>query len=92
MTENRKRMGIRELRDNLTATIRRVRAGETIEITHHHEPVAVLAPVRRDRLAALVQAGEATPGVPLERPIRRFRATTGITASEALEEDRAAER
>ena len=83
-------IGIRELRDKLTATIRRVRAGETIEITHHHEPVAVLAPVRRDRLAALIDAGEVTPAErPFELPRDTFPPTTGITATEALEEDRA---
>jgi prevent-host-death family protein len=85
-----RQMGIRELRDNLTATIRRVRAGETIEITHHHEPVAVLAPVASDRVAALVQAGEATPAErPFELPPRTFAPTTGITATQALQEDRA---
>jgi prevent-host-death family protein len=83
-------IGIRELRDNLTATIRRVRAGETIEITHHHEPVAVLAPVRRNRLAALIDAGEVTPAErAFELSRRTFPPTTGITATEALEEDRA---
>ena len=83
------RMGIRELRDILTATIRRVRAGETIEITHHHQPVAVLTPVRTDRIARLLDASDITPGQPLERPLRRFSVTTGVTASEALEADRA---
>jgi antitoxin (DNA-binding transcriptional repressor) of toxin-antitoxin stability system len=41
------RIGIRELRDTLTATIRRVRAGETFEVTHDGVPVALLAPVPR---------------------------------------------
>ncbi len=82
------RMGIRELRDNLTKTIRRVRAGESIEITHDGEPVALLSPVRRDRLEQLIAAGEVTPGKPLERPIRRFPATGKLTASEILERDR----
>jgi prevent-host-death family protein len=83
------RIGIRELRDSLTATIRRVRAGEAIEITHHRQPVAVLAPVRADRIERLLEAGDVTPGRPLDRPLRRFAAINGTTASEALEEDRA---
>jgi prevent-host-death family protein len=83
------RMGIRELRDTLTNTIRRVRAGATIEITHHHEPVALLTPVASDRIAALARAGEVTPGGPLELPTRSLPVTTGVTASAALEEDRA---
>jgi len=82
-------MGIRELRDHLTATIRRVRAGETIEITHHHEPVAVLAPVSSDRMQRLRDSIDITVGRPLEQPLRRHPATSGVTASAALEEDRA---
>lgn len=82
------RMGIRELRDNLTKAIRRVRAGETIEITHDGEPVALLSPVRGDRLQQLIAAGEATRGKPLDRPLKRFPVTGPMTASEALERDR----
>jgi prevent-host-death family protein len=84
------RMGIRELRDNLTTTIRRVRAGETIEITNHGEPVAVLSPAPTSRIAQLIARGEATPAK------HRFRArdfnprpaTGSMTASEALQQDR----
>jgi prevent-host-death family protein len=83
------RMGIRELRDSLTATIRRVRAGATIEITHHGRPVARLAPAHSDRIEQLLEAGDITPDEPLERPLRRFQITSGASASEALEEDRA---
>lgn len=82
-------MGIRELRENLTAAMRRVRAGETIEVTHHGAPIAVIAPVPEDRFARLVASGEVEAGERLEVPSRRFPATTGRTASEALEEDRA---
>lgn len=85
----REQIGIRELRDRLTATIRRVRDGETIEITHHGRAVAVLAPVRGDRIDRLFGAGDVTPGEQLDRPFRRFAPTAGRTASEALEEDRA---
>ncbi len=82
-------MGIRQLRDNLTSTIRRVRSGETIEITHHGAPVAVLAPVPADRVARLVASGDVTPGAPAARRPRRFPVTGELTASQALEEDRA---
>lgn len=82
-------MGIRELRDSLTATIRRVRMGETVEVTHNGAPVAVLAPIPRDRIGRLVAAGEVIPGGPLVRPPRRFPVTGKLTASEALEDDRA---
>ena len=83
------RMGIRELRDNLTKTIRRVRAGETIEITHDGDPVALLSPLRRNRLEQLIAAGEVTPGKPLDSPLNPLPVTGKMTASEALERDRA---
>lgn len=83
------RIGIKELRDTLPASIRRVRAGETIEVTHHGIPVAVLAPVRGDRIGRLIAAGDVTPGKPLEGPSRRFPVTGELSASEAIEADRA---
>jgi prevent-host-death family protein len=82
-------IGIRELRDNLTKTIRRVRAGESFEITHDGEPIALLSPLRGGRLAQLIAAGEAAPGKPLDRPLRPLPVTGPMTASEALERDRA---
>jgi prevent-host-death family protein len=82
-------MGVRELRDSLTATIRRVRAGETVEVTNNGAPVAVIAPVPPDPIDRLVAAGEVTRGEPLARPIRRFPVTGHMTASRAIEDDRA---
>ena len=84
-----RRIGIRELRDTLTETVRRVREErETIEITHHGRAVAVLSPVRSSRLDQLIASGEATPGKPLDEPIRPAPVTGPMTASEALAEDR----
>lgn len=83
------RIGIRELRDTLTVTLRRVRAGEAFEVTHDGEPVALLTPIVPGRLARLIASGEVTPGTPLDRPLRPRRAATGVTASEVLEHDRA---
>ena len=82
-------MGIRELRDNLTATIRRVRTGETIEVTHDGTPVALLSPLPAGRVARVLAGGGASAPKPLARPLRRFPPTTGVTASDALEADRA---
>jgi prevent-host-death family protein len=83
-------MGIRELRDNLTAAVRRVRAGETLEVTHDGEPVAILTGVPRRRLDRLLIVGDATPPIPLgTKPLRRFPVVTRQTASMALEDDRA---
>lgn len=83
------KMGIRQLRDSLTATIRRVQAGETVEVTHHGTTVAVLGPVPADRIDRLIAAGDVAPPTALERAIRRFPVTGEQSASEAIEEDRA---
>lgn len=85
-------MGIRQLRDTLTQTIRRVRAGEAVEITHDGDPVAMLVPYPDDRVTRLIVSGRATAPRPLIRPIKTFPVTGPMTASEALEEDRSAER
>ena len=82
-------MGIRQLRDSLTATIRRVQKGEVIEVTHHGSPVAVLSPVSADRIVRLVAAGVMTAGEPLARPPTRFPVTGQVTATQAIEDDRA---
>jgi len=83
------KMGIRELRDTLTATIRRVQRGEVIEVTHHGSPVAVLAPAPTDRIERLVARGDMERGKPLERALRRYPVTGERSASEAIEDDRA---
>jgi prevent-host-death family protein len=81
------RMGIRELRDNLTAVVRRVRAGETVEVTHDGEPVAVLAPMGRCRLEELVASGQATAPIrPLTLPLTRYPNTSGRPTQEILDD------
>jgi prevent-host-death family protein len=42
--ESRK-VGVRELRQNLSKYLRRVERGERLEVTHHGRSVAVLAPL-----------------------------------------------
>lgn len=55
-------MGIRELRDNLPAAIRRVRAGDSIEVTDHGHPVARLVPIHvRSAYDQLVAEGRIVP-------------------------------
>jgi len=81
-------MGIRELRDNLTTAVRRVRAGETIEVTHDGEPVALLTPIPKDKLARLAAEGRVTlPRGPLVLPTPRP-STTGRSTAEILDESR----
>jgi prevent-host-death family protein len=82
-------IGIRQLRDTLTATIRRVQAGETVEVTNHGAPVALLSPLPADRIDLLVARGDVTRPSPLVRPLRRHPVTGELSASEAIEDDRA---
>lgn len=81
-------MGIRELRDTLTHAIRRVRAGETIEVTHDGKPVAVISPFRRSRLDQLIAEGRATPGRPFRPPTRLIDAKGPKSASQIILEGR----
>src|SRR6266568_685843 len=54
-------VGIRELKQNASAVIRRVMAGETIEVTEHGRPVARIVPLRAaSTLDQLVAEGRAT--------------------------------
>ena len=83
------KMGIRELRGTLTATIRRVQRGEVVQVTHHGSPVAILAPVPADRIERLLAGGEVSPPKPRDRKRRRHPVIGERSASQALEEDRA---
>jgi len=55
----RPRVGVRELRQNLSVYLRRVRAGETLEVTERGHPVALVTPLpeHADPLARLVAEG-----------------------------------
>jgi len=84
------RLGIRELRETLTQTIRRVRAGESVTVTHDGEPVALIVPHPQDRRAQLIAEGKLRPALrrrtrPLPEPVKQ---TGPISASEALADDR----
>lgn len=53
------RVGVRELRQNLSRWLRRVEDGETFEVTERGTPVALLSPLppQDDTLARLVAQG-----------------------------------
>ena len=55
------RVGIRELRQNLSVYVRRIHRGERFEVTEHGRPVALLVPLAgaMSPLAKLVAAGRA---------------------------------
>lgn len=66
MTAHPSRVGVRELRQNLSVYLDRVKRGEALTVTEHGAVVAVLRPppVARDGvLERLVREGLATPAV-----------------------------
>lgn len=52
-------IGIRELKQNASAVVARVAAGETVTITDRRRAVAQLAPLSEGRVAQLVATGRA---------------------------------
>jgi prevent-host-death family protein len=51
------RVGVRELRRDASALLRRVAAGETLEVTHRGRPVAVLVGTAPTGMARLEREG-----------------------------------
>jgi prevent-host-death family protein len=53
------RVGVRELRQNLSVYLRRVRRGEALEVTERGQPIAVLQPIvdPEDRFVRLEARG-----------------------------------
>lgn len=60
---SRDRVGVREIRQNLSVYLERVKRGEALEITERGQPVAIIAPMpeRGSLVSRLVAAGRATP-------------------------------
>ncbi len=54
------RVGIRELRQQASAVLKRVVRGETIEVTDHGHPIARIVPLRRGVMDQLVLEGRVT--------------------------------
>ncbi|MEX0985680.1 MAG: type II toxin-antitoxin system prevent-host-death family antitoxin [Actinomycetota bacterium] len=78
VTDQPERVGVRELRQNLSVYLRRVKEGVTLVVTEHGRPVARLTPPISDTstLERLIAEGRATPATtriedlpPLSGPI-----------------------
>jgi len=87
------RIGIRELRDDLSRIVRRVRRGEVLEITDRGQPVARLVPLgaAAGSLSDLVAAGKVRPARsrgPLPEPPDLPSQMTSEEAVEILRGDR----
>lgn len=89
--------GIRDVKNNLSAYIRRVEAGERIAVTAHGRVVAEIGPpgahVRRalsNRLDELIEAGLARPPLESGDPLADLpkRGLPPGTAAELLDADR----
>lgn len=65
MKGRRQEVGVRELRQNLSVYLRRVKAGETLEVKERGHRIALLAPssARSTALERLVAAGRATAAI-----------------------------
>lgn len=74
-------VGIRELKQNASAVVARVAAGETLVITDRHRPVAQLTPLPQSTLEQLRAAG-------LVRPAKRSLAELGMPEGDVDKEDR----
>lgn len=89
------RVGVRELRQNLSVYLRRVEEGETLEVTDRGRPVAILAPRPEPNsvLARLRAEGRLTPATgrieDLPPPIKVDDPDISRKIREALDETRA---
>jgi prevent-host-death family protein len=85
----RSQVGVRELRQNLSVYLARVKKGERLVVTERRQVVAVLVPadVSDDPLARLIAAGRATaatrPVAELPRPLA---SRSKVSLAEALRE------
>jgi prevent-host-death family protein len=59
------RIGVRELRQNASKYLDRVKQGESIEVTERGVPIAIIGPVpteKKSRVQELIDDGLMTPG------------------------------
>jgi prevent-host-death family protein len=84
-------VGIRELRQDLSRYLRRVRAGERLIVTERGRPLAVLAPWADEgnALDRLVAEGRMRRGTGGLLGVQPFARETSRAASDALAEERA---
>ena len=85
-------IGIRELRQHASRYLKRVAAGESIEVTDRGRPVARLVPVASDPWQDLINAGDVQPGSGRAALSGIAPVEYGFNASRILEELREGER
>jgi prevent-host-death family protein len=76
-------VGVRDLKDNLSRYLGRVRDGEEVIVTDRGKPVARLSAIDHpiDRLSELIAAGlvRPAPSTTRTRPVRRIRANGSVS-------------
>jgi prevent-host-death family protein len=85
------RVGVRELRQNLSVYLDRVKAGETLEVTEHGTPVGILAPLPPRHVSIvdrLIAEGKITPATTDHRTLPPPPKMPGRPLSEILQEMR----
>jgi len=86
------RIGIRELKNKLSAILKRVKAGESVVVTDRNEPIAVILPTRQEDLEAtldrLVSGGRVSWSGGKPAGLKRAPKLAGSPASDAAIEDR----
>ena len=81
------RVGIRDLKQHASAVIRRVSAGEEIEVTDRGRPVARIVPIRQgDDYERLIAEGEISVGTGRWRDHEPLPALPGRSLSQTLAE------
>jgi prevent-host-death family protein len=81
-------VGIRELRQNLSAVLKRVQAGERLVVTDRNKPVALLGPIPEDPLERAVAEGRLIPPRDPRRDfsdIKRIKLKDGMTTEKAID-------
>lgn len=85
-------VGVRDLKNRLSAHLDRVKAGEEITVTEHGRPIARLSPVGAevDRMTALVNAGIVRAPATTSRrlPARRVRLNAGGSLDDDVADQR----
>lgn len=81
------RVGVRELRQNLSVYLDRVKEGARLEVTEHGQPVALLVPLppEDDALARLIAEGRVIPATrDLSRVLREHPPLPAIPGAKPL--------
>ncbi len=80
------RVGVRDLKQNASRVLARVKDGETLEVTEHGRPIALLVPVERgDNYDRLVEAGEVSAGTQDVLATAPVRVAPGVRLSDDLD-------